>query len=92
VRMDPRVRTPAAALAQQHALARRLAEGMNRAAAAQRGVPNDSSTRAVARAADDLLALYEIVQGADVAPTAQTATAVDARLRALDALLTRRNP
>jgi photosystem II stability/assembly factor-like uncharacterized protein len=92
VRMDPRVRTPAAALAQQHALARRLADGMNRAAAAQRGVPNDSSTRAVARAADDLLALYEIVQGADAAPTAQTATAVDARLRALDALLTRKSP
>ena len=90
--MDPRVKTPAAALAQQRALARRLADGMNRAAAAQRAAPDDSSTRAVARAADDLLALYEIVLGADVAPTAQTATAVDARLRALDALLPRRNP
>jgi hypothetical protein len=38
VRMDPRVTTPSAALARQHALARRLADGMNRSAAALREV------------------------------------------------------
>ncbi|MBV9879231.1 MAG: hypothetical protein JO180_01995 [Gemmatirosa sp.] len=38
VRMDPRVRTPAAVLAEQHALARRLADGMHRAAESLREV------------------------------------------------------
>ncbi|AHG89039.1 glycosyl hydrolase BNR repeat-containing protein [Gemmatirosa kalamazoonensis] len=90
VRMDPRVATPSAALAARHALARRLADGMHRAAVARRAA-GSAATRAdsLARAADDLLALYEIVQGADVAPASQTAAAIDARLRALDVMLGR---
>jgi photosystem II stability/assembly factor-like uncharacterized protein len=129
VRMDPRVTAGAAALAQQHALSRRLADGMNRAAAALREVRAARATLAERRkgaatpladslarvddhvgkfegvaagggrrrsgvsedtfgtVADDLLTLYGVVQGADVAPTSQTVTAADARLHALDALL-----
>jgi len=129
VRMDPRVTAGAAALAQQHTLSRRLADGMNRAAAALREVRAARATLAERRkgaatpladslarvddhvgkfegvaagggrrrsgaaedtfgtVADDLLTLYGVVQGADVAPTSQTVAAADARLHALDALL-----
>jgi hypothetical protein len=130
VRMDPRVRTPAAILARQHALSRQLADAMGRSAAALRevrtargalgerrkqasGAVGDSLTRLDAnigkfegagarggppggaaagetfgRLADDLASIYEILQSADVAPSAQAVDAAQARLRALDALLT----
>jgi hypothetical protein len=46
VRMDPRVKTPPAALARQFALGRQLAEAIDRAEAAQRRAARDTTTRA----------------------------------------------
>jgi photosystem II stability/assembly factor-like uncharacterized protein len=80
VRMDPRVKTPAASLARQFALGSQLAAAIDRAAAATRPA-------ALGRIAGDLEQLYAIVQGSDAPPTPQTEAAVAAKLRALDAAL-----
>jgi len=124
VRMDPRVRAPAAALALQHATSVRLAEGMRRAASAlgeARGMRSQlqalkgkggaevqtsvtsldeqvasledgaqsPATPGLRQLAGDLATLYEVVQGADAAPTSQAQEAVAARLAMLDAALAR---
>jgi len=119
VRMDPRVRTPPAALAQQHATSLRLADGLRRAAEALgqlhgvrsqlqalRGKGGPEVTASVAaldstaasieeggpglrQLAGDLATLYDLVEGADAAPTSQALAAVDARLAMLDAALAR---
>jgi hypothetical protein len=124
VRMDPRVRTPSAALALQHATSLRLADGLRRAAEALgqvRGVRSqlqalrgkggaevqtsvtsldeqaaslEEGTQAPAAPglrslAEDVAALYGVVEGVDAAPTSQALAAVDARLGMLDAALAR---
>jgi hypothetical protein len=100
VRMDPRVKTPAAGLARQFALASQLADAIERAAQAGRGAAAATTTPGAGRtpAADslgrvsgELAQLYGIVEGSDAAPTPEVEAAVADRVRALDALIRRRN-
>ena len=91
LRMDPRVRTPAAALREQLALSRRLASAYEKGGdevlrLRAAGQPTDG----LARTLSEIAQLYGIVIGADVAPTTQTRAVIADRLRALDALLARR--
>jgi photosystem II stability/assembly factor-like uncharacterized protein len=65
VRMDPRVKTPLLALKQQFDLSKALYDRINSKAA------NTA----------ELVTLYNILQGSDTAPTTQTLTAVQERLR-----------
>jgi hypothetical protein len=64
VRMDPRVRTPAAGLQQQFSLSKKLYDAMNR----------DRKTAAV------LLPLYRALQDTDAAPSTQLIAAVQSAL------------
>jgi hypothetical protein len=68
VKMDPRVKTPAAGLDRQFALSMQLYTAIN--------ALDEAETRRRAQ----LLQLYGIVQGADVAPTAQVEAAAKALL------------
>jgi photosystem II stability/assembly factor-like uncharacterized protein len=87
VRMDPRVRTPALGLSQQHTLANKIVDLMNQSYDA--GQNAEQSGQA---SADDLKAINEglsttldVVEGADRAPTSQAVKAVvelQRRLRA----------
>ncbi|HEV8264955.1 MAG TPA: hypothetical protein VGQ06_08375 [Gemmatimonadales bacterium] len=99
VRMDPRVRTPAAGLAQQFAYASRLTAAMRRQHEAMRAVralrarlkaPLDQEATGVvdslARLGGQLTGLLDLIDGVDAAPTTQAAAAVrtlEARLTAL---------
>ena len=100
--MDPRVATPPAGLARQHALGTALAAALDRIAAAGRAAdasalpgaaaatPGSGRAPAAARLdrlAGELAQLYGAVQGSDATPTPQTEAAVADRLRAVDALL-----
>jgi hypothetical protein len=87
LRMDPRVKTPAPALARQFALGRQLSAAIDRAGAATPGAGRTARTEGLGRLVGDLEQLYRIVQGSDAAPTPQTEAAVAAKLRALDTLL-----
>jgi photosystem II stability/assembly factor-like uncharacterized protein len=96
VRMDPRVKTPAAGLARQFALGTQLAAAIARAAAAGRAAPTRDGTPgagrmaaadSVDRIAGELAQLYGVVEGSDAAPTPQTEAAIAERIRALDALV-----
>ena len=98
VRMDPRVKTPASALARRFALASQLSDAIGRAAAAGRAAPATGTTPgagrtpaadSLSRLAGELAQLYGVVEGSDAAPTPQTEAAVADRLRALDMLLKR---
>jgi hypothetical protein len=100
VRMDPRVKTPAAALARQFALGSQLTAAIARAAAAGRAAPAAGVTPGAGRAAapdslsrlgGELAQLYGDVQGSDAAPTPQIEAAIADRLRRLDALLAARS-
>ena len=68
VKMDPRVKTPAAGLDRQFALSKQLYDAIT--------AVDESDSRRRAQ----LLQLYGIVQGADAAPTAQAEAAVKALL------------
>jgi hypothetical protein len=96
LRMDPRVKTPAAGLARQFALASQLAAAIERAAKAGRAASASTTTPgagrspaadSLGRVAGELAQLYGIVEGSDAAPTPQVEAAVADRVRALDALL-----
>jgi hypothetical protein len=96
VRMDPRVKTPAAGLARQFALAAQLSSAIARAAAFGRAAGTATGTTpgaghaaadSVGRVADELAQLYDIVVGSDATPTPQTEVAVAEHLRRLDTLL-----
>ena len=80
VRMDPRVKTPAAALRQQFVLSRRISEAAGRIARA-------GQSPALSGLAGQLQQLYGTLQGADAAPTSQTVAAVADRLAAVDRIL-----
>jgi hypothetical protein len=116
--MDPRVKTSPAALQQQFALSKQIADALRRDMDALQEV---RAMRAQARTRGDaaleqriaafegqggrgggggggpsfaglngeLASLYNIIEGADVAPTTQAVAAVRDRLAALDTLLTR---
>ena len=96
VRMDPRVKTPAAGLARQFALSARLTDAIARAADAGRpagatgvtpGAGRVAAPDSLSRLGAELAQLYGDVQGSDAAPTPQIEAAVADRLRLLDALL-----
>ena len=124
LRMDPRVKTSAAALRQQLALSARIAGLMGRSGDATRelralrsrlralrdraGAPLAASLASLDAKAlalesggagqtsfsslnGDLLTLYELIEGADAAPTTQVIAAVDELQRSAAALLDRWN-
>ena len=89
IRMDPRVRTPAAALAQQFRAAVRLSAAMRRAYDALQAVRARRAQirapladtlaaleRPLARLNDELAGLLDLIDGVDAAPTTQAARAV----------------
>ena len=80
LRMDPRVKTQAAALRQQFVLSRRITEAAGRIARA-------GQSPALTDLLGQLQQLYGTLQGADVAATSQTVAAVADRLGALDRIL-----
>jgi hypothetical protein len=79
--MDPRVRTPPAALAQQFAAASRVAAAMKldygvwQAVRAQ-GSVTDSLESAARTVSGQLAGLLDLIDGVDAAPTTQAARAV----------------
>jgi len=75
VKMDPRITTPAAGLAQQFSLATRLATMLNDSYAAWQQASGDAK-RDLARLNADLVTAYDVVEGADAAPTTQAVTTV----------------
>jgi photosystem II stability/assembly factor-like uncharacterized protein len=92
VKMDPRVRTPAAGLAQQFALSRQLYDDLVLTAAALKGktvVSEGPDTLASVRASLELL--LRTLQEADAAPTSQMIAAVADRRRVVRLLLQRWN-
>jgi hypothetical protein len=80
VRLDPRVKTPAAGLAQLTALTREMYELAQAAHAAY--VPADTATRALERASNVALTAALAMQDVDMTPTAAQVAAC-ARARAL---------
>ncbi|HET9011526.1 MAG TPA: hypothetical protein VFN38_06895, partial [Gemmatimonadaceae bacterium] len=91
VRMDPRVKTPAAGLARQFALASELAAAIGRSASAGRaaaaaagttpGAGRTPAADSLSRITGELAQLYGVVEGSDAAPTPQTEAAAADRLR-----------
>ncbi len=79
VTLDPRVRMSPAELAAQLALARRITAMLERLEAEGRktGAATDARAKDRGSLEEKLLRLYEIVEGADDAPTAQAVDAVD---------------
>lgn len=93
LRMDPRVTTPTAGLQAQHALARRLHAGIDRAAegldqARQRSASAEV-VAALRRASQRLTQLLDIVDSADRAPTTQLQAAARATLAELETAMGR---
>ena len=90
VKMDPRAAITAIGLTRQFALATRIAAMMNRSYAALNASrdPLDAKRRAdLTTLNGDLATAYEVVEGADRAPTAQAFTTVADLERRLAALL-----
>ena len=71
VQMDPRVKTPAAGLAQQFALSLEMYDALRKLDAVK------EPAEAVGKVKQSLRALLDILQAADVAPTAQTLAAIE---------------
>ncbi|HEX6974418.1 MAG TPA: hypothetical protein VF147_08455, partial [Vicinamibacterales bacterium] len=82
VAMDPRVKTPAPALLQQFTLSRQLSEAMD---AIGKKMANGGAD--MARINSDLLNAYNLIQDADVAPTAQMLKAAQDALAAYKSAL-----
>jgi photosystem II stability/assembly factor-like uncharacterized protein len=92
VRMDPRVTAGAADIRQQYTLSRRLDAALRRlapelAAARARGDAGASRAQELQRLSGTLTQLFGVIESADVAPTTQTAAAVDDALAAVDRAL-----
>jgi hypothetical protein len=97
--LDPRVKTPAADLALQHALALRLVEAMGRCSQALPASPRPAGEEAESEEAGQqdraalrgtarrLAQLLRIVDEVDAAPTAAVRAAADETMAALDAQL-----
>ncbi|MCJ7628450.1 MAG: hypothetical protein MUO50_08695, partial [Longimicrobiales bacterium] len=85
VKMDPRVRTPAADLQQQFELSMGLYEGMARLVAAAEDDPSRST--AYMGLHGRLSSLYSVLQGSDGIPTSQAMSAVREVLAELEAML-----
>jgi len=92
IRMDPRVKTPPAALRQQLTLSSRLVEAMGRlhdqiesdrvaGAAPAAGSPEAERLAARRQLYQQMLSLYDTIQDVDVAPTTQVVAAVQEVLK-----------
>ncbi len=88
LRMDPRVTTGEAGLAEQYTLGRSLAEAMDRSHRAAAGT-SPERVRALQSLNDELGALLVLTQQADVAPTPAQSAAARTLLARLDVLLGR---
>ncbi|HWF86973.1 MAG TPA: hypothetical protein VG222_19085, partial [Vicinamibacterales bacterium] len=86
VKMDPRVSTTPLALSQQFSLANRLVKMMNESYAAWQQA-SGVAKRNLATLNTDLTTAYDVVEGADAAPTAQASTAVTMLEQRLKTLL-----
>ena len=96
VRMDPRVKTPVAALARQFALARDVDRATARIATARQSIvkakggsanaPLDALDESLGQTLGELQQIYGVLQGADAPPTTQAAAAVRERLATLTTL------
>ena len=75
--MDPRVSTTPIGLSQQFAMAAKLAALMNRSYAAWQQAAADKK-RDLASLNTELATAYQMIEGADAAPTTQAAAAVAA--------------
>ncbi len=85
VKMDPRVSTPPLGLSQQFSLASRLVKMMNESYAAWQQA-SGGAKRDLATLNTDLATAYDVVEGADAAPTAQatsTVTMLEQRVKTL---------
>ncbi|HEX9081195.1 MAG TPA: hypothetical protein VF768_02895, partial [Holophagaceae bacterium] len=89
LRMDPRVKAPAEALAAQYALGRRLAEAMARSHAAAATAP-PVRAQELQRLNGELGGLLVATQQADAAPTPAQAEAGHALVARLDTVLSNR--
>jgi photosystem II stability/assembly factor-like uncharacterized protein len=89
IRMDPRVKTTPAVLAQQLALSQRLVAAIKQAsdARARAVAAGGSAADAFARIGGELAQLLDILQDADVQPTTQAVAAIADRERALQRLI-----
>ena len=85
IKMDPRVKTPAASLLQQFTLSKRLSDAMD---AVGKALANGGSTD-LARVNATLLNAYELIQEADVAPTTQGLKAAQDALAAFERAMRR---
>jgi photosystem II stability/assembly factor-like uncharacterized protein len=81
VKMDPRVKTTPAALLQQFTLSKQLSDAIDGAAKTSGAASPD-----LARVTRELLTVYNLIQGADVVPTAQAVKAAREALTAYAAL------
>ncbi len=80
--MDPRVKTPPAALLQQFTLSKRLSDAMDEIGKALAAGGGDAAGLRRLNAA--LLSAYNLVQDADVAPTTQAVKAAEDALAAAE--------
>jgi len=80
VRMDPRVKTPALGLQQQFRLSKQLSDAI--AVIAGRMTANTGDRAALTRVAANLENAYNLLQDADVTPTAQAVKAANQALAA----------
>ncbi len=91
VTMDPRLTVTPVALSQQFSLATRLVKMMNESYAAWQHAPADAR-RQFATLNRDLATAYEVIEGADAAPTAQASTSVASLEQRAAALASRQRP
>jgi hypothetical protein len=89
LKMDPRVKTPPAGLAQQFTLSKQLYDGMQAAQdAAQRvRASNDALAQSLTTLVQNMNQLMQLLQGADATPTSQLVVAVGQRRGELARLL-----
>ena len=87
--MDPRIKTPATALAQQFQLASRICDLMHRdfEALGRAKGKNDRAAQSLTRLNGELTELLEVIDGSDSAPTTQAVHAVAEAARSLELLL-----
>jgi hypothetical protein len=95
LKMDPRATITPLGLEQQFTLATKIADAMNRSFAAIGRIPESSTSSPrtdLIALNNDLATAYDVVEGADRAPTTQAATAVAHLQQRLEALLKGQRP
>jgi hypothetical protein len=90
VRMDPRVKAAPEALLKQFTLATKITDMMHRDSEALRLAQQDSElTKDLTKLNADLIAMLDVIESADAAPTTQAVAAVAQLERTLQGLLSR---